>query len=310
MTNKLTIQLLLIGDQNTGSTRLRVLRPLEWLADHVRPIISPDDQLLPGIDLLFVQKRADNISLRIMSEAVNAKIPVLFDIDDDQDSAQATAIKIADRVLVDTANRAQWIEHYTKVRPVVFEPCIDYLNAPPPRREGALTNGACTFGHWQSLFAAAPVMQAIGGRTWIGPLTATKMVLAASCGSLVPWSVEAMLREVPDHSICIVAYGTDGTRRCFNRVLLPAAFGVVPLVVDHGDSNARRLLERMGLPWLTCRNTREALEITGRLSDPREYDLTSKTVYHYVWNHHHPSHYANQLLQQMTEAANQRGKAK
>lgn len=300
MTAPLRLLAVPIAGRETASSRLRLYDLVAGLPPTFEVTVAPPGSAALGdlrvdtFDLVYVQKDARPPVLDLSRRAVDAQVPVVYDIDDDfgcwPGMAERELCELATVVTVDSAARADSLRGVTH-RDVEVLPCmIDAARHParPPKpvvRERIGTVGS--FGNLLSLRHTLPWLASVPpdlDTYVIGPADAAHELPRVP---LVPFGLDSFVPDLLDADVHILAHGErEAPLKDNNRLIMAMSLGLPALVSDTPAYLA--VLADLDLRWLVC--TPEEVPARLRaLDDPTVRQALAEVGWAYAWDRYSPA---------------------
>lgn len=301
-----------IADVTTASSRLRLHALLQAAGARVEADVV-DASLLADVDVtqvdvVYVQKVASPLVVAACRRAVDAGIPVVYDIEDDfgcwPGMDELAMCHLATTVTVDCRGRAEAVRPLTR-RPVVVLPCmIDaaHVERSGPRpRHGAVATVA-SFGNAGSVVHAVPYLTALppGIATYlVGP---PRVDAPFGGHRLVPFDLDGFVEQLLPADAFVLAHGpVEAPRKDANRLVMAMSLGIPSLVTPtpaHVD-----LLDALELGDLVCPEPADVPERLAPLHNPAHRTRIAVVAHDYVWDTYSPARCADAFLQVLGSAA-------
>jgi hypothetical protein len=243
------------GTRDSASTRIRGYTFTDGMAGGV----------------LYIQKIADDKALKA---AMNSKIPVIYDYDDNirdkPGKRMKSMMRLADAVTVDTEERAiEAMEYSNNV--FVVPDCIDYISAPiPPHRVKDMKN-IVTFGNKVSVKAA---------NGWATHHICSEKVID---GKFIRWGLGSFVSELRKFGACVLRHNEKNYQKSNNRLITAMAIGV-PCVVS-GTPEMKRTMEEAGYPELIVR---DIANLNSAIKFIESHPELSEKCSAYAWKNYSP----------------------
>lgn len=288
-----------IAGRDTASSRLRLYDLVAGLPPTFDVTVAPPgsaavhDLRVDTFDLVYVQKDARPPVLELCRRATDARVPIVYDIDDDfgcwPDMAEEELCKLATVVTVDSDARADSLRGVA--RDAVVLPCmIDAAQHParrpaPSVRERIGTVGS--FGNLLSLWHTLPWLAAVPPEldTYVvGPAGAERDLPRVP---LVPFHLDDFVPSLLRADVHILAHGErEAPLKDNNRLVMAMSLGLPTLV--SATPAYLEVLADLGLEWLCCR-PEEVPARLGDLADPAVRLAVAQAGWAYAWDRYAPA---------------------
>lgn len=229
-------------DINSVSTRLNYYYYLSHLPEGIHWKKHKKD----FGDVLYIQKKADDATVKIAKKAKKLGVPIVYNCDDNPyekpGKRRVTMLKLASAATCDTDARAEQLKKASGIRNVVVIPeCIDYwdrIKRVEIRKEMKLLT---TFGNNANAINSAKYMKF---STISCCHINSKKIDGA--GKFIKWKLDTFVDEFIKADVCLLAHG-DNIKS--NLKLLVSMYMGMPTIVSNTDAYAETL-RSIGLDYL------------------------------------------------------------
>jgi hypothetical protein len=237
-------------------------------------------------DVLYVQKKADEKTIKIAKKAKKKGVPIVYDCDDNPYSKpgkdRVKMLKLADVVTCDTVTRRKQLVKASGAKNVIILPeCIDYWDSmrTVPIRDQIKT--VITFGNNSNAVNSAPYMKHVDVEC--RHINSKKI---KGAGKFVKWNLKTFTKEMQKADVCLLAHGDD--RKSNLKLLVCFAMGIPAIVSD--TKAYRETMESVQLSYLVAKKPKDVREIMRQIERPfvrrqianqyKKYDLSNRTPQH------------------------------
>ncbi len=266
-------------DRNSVSTRIHYYSYLENLPED----ISWEPHNGSFGDLIYIQKKADEKTIKIAKKAKKLGVPIVYDCDDNPYSKpgkdRVAMLKLADVVTCDTIPRGEQIKKAAGVGYTVIPETLDYFEQLKPMDVRWPVKSMVTFGNNSGSVNAVKYMKH-------SPVTCrhinSKNIDGA--GKFVKWSYNTFIRDLCESEICILIHGDD---RKSNLKLLVCMYIGLPTIVSNTTA-FRDVYKKIGLEWLIAKSAGDVGGIVHKLMDTSNRIDVIKSYGQYDFSPHIP----------------------
>ncbi|MCP3686060.1 MAG: glycosyltransferase family 4 protein [bacterium] len=237
-------------------------------------------------DVLYVQKKADEKTIKIARKARKRGVKVVYDCDDNPYSKpgkdRVTMLKLADAVTCDTVTRRKQLIEASGAKNVIILPeCIDYWDSmrTVPIREKIKT--VITFGNNANAVNSAKYMKYVDVEC--RHINSKKV---KGVGKFIKWNLKTFTKEMSKADVCLLAHGDD--RKSNLKLLVCFAMGIPAIVSD--TKAYRDTMKAVNLSWLVAKKPEHVKDILRRIKSVvwrrdvveryKRYDLSDRTPQH------------------------------
>lgn len=272
-------------DINSVSTRVHYYYYLENLP---RDITWKPHKKKFG-DILYIQKKADNKTIKIAKKAKKRKVPVVYDCDDNpyerEGKKRITMLRLADAVTTDTKERAEQLKRASGIKRVYIIPeCVDYWDRMKtiPIREKM--EKMITFGNNANAVNAVKYMKHVDLECF--HINAKEI---KGAGTFIKWELNTFMDELYKADVCILIHGDNMKSNL--KLLVCLAVGMPTIVSDtkhYGD-----VFRSIGLDCLIVKKPEDVRQI---LKDITPKKVRENIVQQYnKYNLYTPEYSSNKL---------------
>jgi len=242
-------------------------------------------------DVLYVQKKADDETVKIAKKAKSLGVPIVYDCDDNPKekpgSRRTTMLALADAVTTDTEERGKQLKEASGVENIIVIPeCLDYVGMIRPVGLRRDVNILITFGNNSNAVHSAKYMKYVDIEC--RHINAKPI---EGAGKFVPWNLDTFTEDLSKGDVCLLAHNDD--RKSNLKLLVAMAMGIPTIVSD--TKAYRETYDKMGLNWLVAKRFEDTKEILERLKPIRERKNIRLRYAEYDWKLHQPKEAAKRL---------------
>ncbi len=208
-------------------------------------------------DILYVQKKADEKTIKTARKAKKRGVKVVYDCDDNPYSKpgkdRVAMLKLADVVTCDTEARKKQLMKASGAKNVIILPeCIDYWDSmrTVPIREKI--KRVITFGNNANAVNVAKYMKHVDVEC--RHINSKKV---KGVGKFIKWNLKTFTKEMTKADVCLLAHGDD--RKSNLKLLVCFAMGI-PTIVSNTKSY-RETMEAVNLSWLVAKDPKDIKNI-------------------------------------------------
>ncbi len=237
-------------------------------------------------DVLYVQKKADEKTIKIARKARKRGVKVVYDCDDNPYSKpgkdRVTMLKLADAVTCDTVTRRKQLIEASGAKNVIILPeCIDYWDTmrTVPIRDKIKT--VITFGNNANAVNSAKYMKYVDVEC--RHINSKKV---KGVGKFIKWNLKTFTKEMSKADVCLLAHGDD--RKSNLKLLVCFAMGIPAIVSD--TKSYRETMQAIELDYLIAKKPEDVRNIMKRIESAsarmaiaeeyKQYYLGNKTPKH------------------------------
>lgn len=244
-------------------------------------------------DLLYVQKKADEKTIKIAEKAKKRGIPVVYDCDDNPYSKKGkdriAMLRLSDAVTTDTKERAIQLAEKARINKekiFVIPECVDYYGLLKKNiiRENIST--VITFGNNANAVNAAKYMENISCECRHINSKEIK-----GCGKFIKWKLSTFVEEMNKADVCLLVHGDD---RKSNLKLLVCIHLGIPTIVSNTKSY-RNTYVGMGLSRLIVNSPKDVKTVLDYLKK-QSVRKNLQELYSCYYLHRTPQYSSNELV--------------
>ncbi|MFH1759843.1 MAG: hypothetical protein ABIA63_01955 [bacterium] len=283
---------------HTASTRIRFFRLLKYLPAGFKSSLYKDDI---ECDILYIQKNARPEIIRAAKTAVQRKIPVIYDIDDDfgvwPGMDETGMMNMATAVTTNTPERAAYLKNYTKTPIHIIPDCLDYIEKRnKPVHINKSIRSVATFGSNFTISISAAYLNHFPRYLAQSYFCADKSKKVIN-GNFIKWRLKPFLKQLKCFDVCLLAQNNDnrGRMKSSNRLLVCMSVGIPAIVSDTPAYS--KIMKELELNYLIADSPLKInyiLELISPVDIRRE--ISSK-FFKYAWSNHAPEAVSNKFAQ-------------
>lgn len=244
-------------------------------------------------DVLYVQKKADEKTIKISKKANRLGVPVVYDCDDNPCSKpgknRITMLHLADAVTTDTVARGEQLIKATKIKKLYIIPeCVDYwpfLRHAPIREKMQVL---ITFGNNANAVNSAKYMK-------YAPLECrhinAKKIEGA--GKFIKWNYLSFVNEMCKADACILIHGDN--KKSSLKLLVAMAIGMPTIISD--TTGYHEVYEKIGLLSLVAHAPADVNPILKRIESIEARQWIREQYKKYDMSRHTPQYSASKLAE-------------
>lgn len=234
-------------------------------------------------DVLYVQKKADDKTVKIAKKARKLGVPVVYDCDDNpyerQGKRRITMLRLATAVTCDTDARAMQLKTAAGIDKVTVIPeCVDYYPMLRRLEIRPVVKSLVTFGNNSNTVNALKYL-----KKSIVPVRHINSKKILGAGAFVKWKYKTFVDEMLKSDVCFLAHGDN--LKSDLKMLVCVAMGM-PLIVSDTKSY-REFMDRLSLSWLVAKTPDAFAMILRRIQSQdvrlsivasyNKYDMAART---------------------------------
>lgn len=296
------------GDNTSASARIRLWTRLASVEDLVEMTVFSGNEDPGDYDVVYVQKRVNNVVFELVKKSHQRGKKVVFDIDDHLGCSASEEVNIrmlgmADMVTTDTRFKEEIFKRHTKKPIKVIPDGVDYFMRWKDVTVQPVVRNACTFG-WDHNISAA--MQGMKSLSSVVPVSYIGYREMPSYGfaKFIKWSLPSFIDDLRKFDCAFLAHGDaeNDRLRCCNRFMTASFAGLLTLVRD--TLEYRETLELLGVPQLLVKDSENIADKAIRLSVERP-EIVGK-LRKQIWERYQPRNGGLALYNVFNEAINAR----
>lgn len=237
-------------------------------------------------DVLYVQKLADDNTIKIAKKAKRKGVPVVYDCDDNPyekpGKRRVTMLKLADAVTTDTEYRGEQLKMASGIKHCYVIPeCIDYWDMIKKVEIRDRMESLVTFGNNSNTVNALKYLKYVDlEKRHIN----SKPISGA--GNFVKWKLNTFVSEFCKSDVCFLAHNDDLKS---NLKLLVSMYMGMPTIVTN-TRYYKKTLKKIGLKWMVAKEPKDIVKLLKKLSDKKVRIDVSERYKEYDFSRHTPSH--------------------
>jgi len=298
------------GDNDSASTRIRFNRALNAMKD-IELEVTTSGFSSERPDVLYIQKRADSVTLSLAHEAKKQGIPVVYDIDDAPGQCASTTLEntmmeLASIVTVDTDEKLIAFSHIPSEKIAVVPDCLDYFDIIPSKAIVPGIQKIITFGREHSIQAAHPLIESVKQSCkgiMVYYISDNYVPLMDGLATWVLWNMDVIKRYLLSADLAILGQTEDarGNMRSNNRLIACMAAGL-PVVVND-SSNFRKTMIHAEYKDMIV-NPATISDMIFTLGAQSRRAAISENIQKFAWTYYSPEYIAEKFRKVFERAIN------